>query len=74
MKIPMKIKVKYFLAVTLLLIVLLTLASNVYAEPDFALPKVDLSVGTSDNPEDVTSSIQVLLLLKIGRASWLETK
>lgn len=65
MKTPMKIKFKFFVAMTLLLIVLLAVASNVYAEPDLALPKVDVSVGTSDNPEDVTSTIQVLLLLTV---------
>ncbi len=61
----MKIKVKYFAVVALLLIVFLALASNAYAEPDLTLPKVDISVGTSDNPEDFTTSVQVLLLLTI---------
>lgn len=65
MKIQMRIKVKFFIAITLLLIVLITLASNVYAEPDLSLPKVDVSIGTSDSPEDFTSSIQVLLLLTV---------
>ena len=65
MKIPMKKKGKLFIAVTILFIVLVAFALNVYAEPDLALPKVDVTVGTSDNPEDVTSSIQILLLLTI---------
>lgn len=65
MKKHMKIKVKYFLAVTLLLIVIVSLASNVYAEPDLSLPKVNMSVEASNNPEDVTTSIKVLLLLTV---------
>lgn len=65
MKTLMGIKVKYFVTVTLLLIVLVVLASNVYAEPDLTLPKVNVSVGTSNTPEDFTSSVQVLLLLTV---------
>ena len=61
----MKNKIKIILAVTILLIVLISMAVNVYAEPDLALPKVNVTVGTSDNPEDVTASIQVLLLLTV---------
>lgn len=61
----MRIKVKYFVVAILLLIVFTSLASNVYAEPDLVLPKVDISVGTTDNPQDFTTSIQVLLLLTI---------
>lgn len=65
MKTPMKTKIKLFTAVTILLIVFVALALNVYAEPDLALPRVDVTVGTSNNPEDVTSSIQILLLLTV---------
>jgi len=61
----MKNNSKLFLFVTLLFISLIALASNVYAEPDLSMPNVDVSIGTSNSPEDVTSTIQVLLLLTV---------
>lgn len=65
MKILMKIKVKLLLIVVLSFVILLLLASNVYAEPELSVPNIDISVGTSDSPEDFTTSIQLLLLITV---------
>ena len=39
--------------------------STVYAEPEFPVPNINLSIGESDTPEDVSSSIEILLILTV---------
>lgn len=46
-------------------IILITFAINVHAEPVFPIPKIGVDVGTAENPQDVATSIQILLLLTV---------
>ena len=50
-----------------LLFFLLITGVNVYAQqnPAIPIPKIDFNVGTSTNPEEVSSTLQLLLLLTI---------
>ncbi|MFZ5987427.1 MAG: flagellar type III secretion system pore protein FliP [Bacillota bacterium] len=62
----MKNKLRYLRVVILTMLLLILMVSSVYAEPNtIPLPKFGLNVDTSDNPEDVTTSIQILLLLTV---------
>jgi flagellar biosynthetic protein FliP len=51
----------------LLLLIALLLAGNSYSQtaPTVPLPKIGINVGTADNPKDVSSTLQILLLLTI---------
>ncbi len=49
----------------ILLAVILFLSLSVYAETTVPIPKIGIDIGTSDNPKDVSSSIQILLLLTV---------
>ncbi|KAB2847175.1 MAG: flagellar type III secretion system pore protein FliP [Melioribacteraceae bacterium] len=50
-----------------LLFFLLAAGSEIYAQqnPAIPIPKIDFNVGTSSNPEEVSSTLQLLLLLTI---------
>ncbi|PKM89931.1 MAG: flagellar biosynthetic protein FliP [Firmicutes bacterium HGW-Firmicutes-12] len=52
------------LVILLLILVTLFWASNLYAAP-LALPKIGLEVGSSDNPEDIALSLQIIALLTV---------
>ncbi len=54
----------YFLGLVLLIILLFSSVS-VFAEPTIPVPKIGVDIGTSDNPKDVSTSIQILLLLTV---------
>lgn len=59
----MKNKSKIFFIFLFLLIA----GTNVYAQqnPSIPIPKIDFNVGTSTNPQEVSSTLQLLLLLTI---------
>ena len=59
----MKSKSKIFF----LFLFLLIAGTNVYAQqnPSIPIPKIDFNVGTSSNPQEVSSTLQLLLLLTI---------
>lgn len=51
-----------------LLMFLLIAGTNIYAQqqgPSIPIPKIDFNVGTSSSPEEVSSTLQLLLLLTI---------
>ncbi len=49
-----------------ILVIVLFASSYVFAEPaTIPVPKIGVDIGTSDNPKDVSTSIQVLLLLTV---------
>jgi flagellar biosynthetic protein FliP len=50
--------------ILILILVLFFWASNLYAAP-LALPKIGLEVGSSDNPEDIALSLQIIALLTV---------
>ncbi|HEX9061056.1 MAG TPA: flagellar type III secretion system pore protein FliP [Clostridia bacterium] len=57
--------IKKCLYATAILIIFLFCISNVYAEPAFPIPKIGVNVEPAQNPKDVASSIQVLVLLTV---------
>ena len=50
-----------------LFLFLLIAGTNIYAQqnPSIPIPKIDFNVGTSSNPQEVSSTLQLLLLLTI---------
>ena len=64
MKILMKHgRVSLQLIIFLLLFILVS--ANVHAEPVFPIPKIGVDVETAQNPEEVATSIQILLILTV---------
>lgn len=62
----MKTKLRFLWVVILIVMVFILITSNAFAEPDtISLPKLGFSVDSSDNPEDISTSIQILLLLTV---------
>jgi len=64
----MKIKFGSILIIVLVFICIFLFSSYVYAEPEtetISLPKLGISIDSSDSPEDVTTSIRILLLLTV---------
>ncbi|MBF0274221.1 MAG: flagellar type III secretion system pore protein FliP [Nitrospinae bacterium] len=55
---------KIFLKAAALLVILLIIPSNVYAE-GFSLPSLNVEMKGSSNPDDVALSLQVLMLLTV---------
>lgn len=53
------------LQILIVFLLLIIFISNVNAEPVFSIPKIGMDVETSQNPEDVATSIQILLLLTV---------
>ncbi|MCX7708914.1 MAG: flagellar type III secretion system pore protein FliP [Clostridia bacterium] len=56
---------RVYLQGLIVLLMLILMVSTVQAEPAFPVPKIGLSVDTSENPKDVATSIQILVLLTI---------
>lgn len=66
MKTLMRIRRSSLLIIISILVYFVIFASNSYAEPNtIPLPKLGIDVGSSDNPQDVTTSIQILLMLTV---------
>ncbi|MDQ2085881.1 flagellar type III secretion system pore protein FliP [Herbivorax sp. ANBcel31] len=62
----MRIKLNYLKIIILSVLIFMILVSNVYADTDIIeFPRIDLSVGSSDDAEDLTSTVQILLLLTV---------
>ncbi|HOM02069.1 MAG TPA: flagellar type III secretion system pore protein FliP [Acetivibrio sp.] len=62
----MKTKLRYLGIALLIIIVFMLITSSVYAEPDsIAVPKLGFTVESSDNPEDVSTTIQIIVLLTV---------
>lgn len=56
----------FFLTIILVVSIFVFLTGDVYAEPDsVSLPSIGFTVGSSDSPQDVSTSIQIILLLTI---------
>lgn len=64
MKTQMKTRRLYLQSLIVLLMFIFVTAS-VSAEPVFPVPKIGVDVGTAENPQDVATSIQILLLLTV---------
>src|SRR5689334_6523672 len=64
MIIQMKSKLWWIKIVFPVLIIIFSM-SHVYAEPAFPIPKLGLNVEPAQNPQDVATSIQILLLLTV---------
>lgn len=56
---------RVYLQILVILAVLLIFTSNIWAEQTLPIPKIGVSVDSAQNPKDVASSIQVLLLLTV---------
>lgn len=65
MRMSREMNIKKCLYATAILIIFLFCISNVYAEPAFPIPKIGVNVEPAQNPKDVASSIQVLVLLTV---------
>lgn len=64
--IPMIRKLNYLKIIILVVLIFTIFVSNVHAEPEtIEFPRVGLTLDTSDNPEDVTSAVKILLLLTV---------
>ena len=62
----MKRGLRYLILATMIITVFILLASFVYAEPEsLSLPMLGFSVESSDNPQDVSNSVKILLLLTV---------
>lgn len=62
----MKIKLNYLKVIILAVLVFAIFISNVHAEPEtIQFPRIGLTLDTSDDPEDVTNAVQILVLLTI---------
>lgn len=64
MKILMKNR-RLFLQVMIILIIIFIFATSVYAELGVSVDKDGIKIGTADNSKDVSTSIQVLLILTV---------
>jgi len=61
-----KIRIKKFIFITCILVVVFCLMiGRVMAEPNISVTQGGISIGASDNPKEVSSSIQLLLLLTV---------
>ncbi len=61
---------KYFIiTITLIITVCIfcinTNSFNAYAEPEFTIPKLNLSIDEAENPKEVATTIEVLVLLTV---------
>lgn len=56
---------KYKVIIFLSIIIFCIFPSSVYAEADVIIPGLDVQLNTSDSPEDVSTTIQLLLLLTV---------
>lgn len=56
---------KKIILLSIIVIAMLFMSSSVYAAPTLPIPKVGIDVDTAKNPKEVSSSIQVLLLLTV---------
>jgi flagellar biosynthesis protein FliP len=61
----MKNKKKFLLMVSIISILFIVCMVSVSAEPEVAIPKIGIDVGTATNPQEVSSSVQILLLLTV---------
>lgn len=62
----MKTRLKYLGIALLIISVFMLITSSVYAEPDtIALPKLGFTVESSDDPQDVSTTIQIIVLLTV---------
>lgn len=61
----MKMKFKIALTVTFLFLILGTELTAQQSSGTIPLPKIGIDVGTSDSPEDITTTLQILLLLTV---------
>ena len=64
MKVRMRNR-RYTLQILIILMIILIIATTVYAEPGISVTSDGVKIGTADNPQDVTTSIQLLLLLTV---------
>lgn len=61
-----KMKIKKIIILTLIFVVIFCLMSGqVFAAPNVSVTKDGINIGTTDDPKDVSSSIQLLLLLTV---------
>lgn len=61
-----KMKIKKFIFITLIFVIIFCLMSGpVFAAPNISVTGDGINIGTTDDPKDVSSSIQLLLLLTI---------
>ncbi|OPX44577.1 flagellar biosynthetic protein FliP precursor [Ruminiclostridium hungatei] len=61
-----KTRIKKFIFITCILVVVFCLMiGRVMAEPNISVTQGGISIGASDNPKEVSSSIQLLLLLTV---------
>ncbi|MEN8908248.1 MAG: flagellar type III secretion system pore protein FliP [Clostridiales bacterium] len=58
-------KVRVLTLITISSIIVLIMSSKIYGETEIALPNIGIDLGTSDDPKEVSSSIQILLILTI---------
>lgn len=49
----------------IILVIILAFAASVYAEPVLSVTKDGVNIGSSNNPKEVTSTIQIILLLTV---------
>jgi flagellar biosynthesis protein FliP len=56
---------RIILQIMILAILLLCMTTTVYAEPGVSISKDGINIGTAQNPQDVASSVQILLLLTV---------
>jgi flagellar biosynthetic protein FliP len=62
----LKITIKYNKILVILIIFIFTMSSKIFAETnDLVLPDIGIDIGSSNDPKDVSSSIQVILLLTV---------
>ncbi|HHV29880.1 flagellar type III secretion system pore protein FliP [Acetivibrio mesophilus] len=62
----MKTRLRYLGIVLLIITVFMLITSSAYAEPEsIALPKLGFTVESSDNPQDVSTTIQIIMLLTV---------
>lgn len=63
MIILMKNKKVFLTIIAFIFVIIVPIA--VFAEPTVPIPKIGIDIGTSDNPQDVSASIRILLLLTV---------
>ncbi len=56
---------RIFLHILIVIVAIMFIYTTAYAAPEFPIPKIGINVEPASSPEDVSTSIQILLVLTV---------